>query len=68
MGKNDYNILVIFVVLKGWSDYMSKTEIFQELYKLCKEMDIEDTMELVLNADISYGTMICLLSITIYVI
>ena len=34
-----------------WSDYMSKTEIFKELYKQCKEMDIEDTMELVLNAD-----------------
>lgn len=30
---------------------MSKTEIFKELYKQCKEMDIEDTMELVLNAD-----------------
>lgn len=34
-----------------WSDYMSKTQIFKELYKQCKEMDIEDTMELVLNAD-----------------
>ena len=30
---------------------MSNTEIFKELYKKCKEMDIEDTMELVLNAD-----------------
>lgn len=29
---------------------MSKTEAVRELYNQCKDMDIEETMELVLNA------------------
>ena len=30
---------------------MSKTESARKLYEECKEMDIEDTMELVLSAE-----------------
>ena len=30
---------------------MSKSEMFKEFYKQCKDLDAEDTMELVLNAD-----------------
>lgn len=30
---------------------MSKTEVVKMLYKECKDMDIEETMELVLSAE-----------------
>lgn len=30
---------------------MSKTEVVRELYHTCKDMDIEETMELVLSAE-----------------
>ena len=30
---------------------MSKSEMFKEFYKQCKDLDAEDTMELILNAD-----------------
>lgn len=30
---------------------MSLTETFKEFYKICKEMDIEDTVEVALSAE-----------------
>ncbi|MBO5088308.1 MAG: hypothetical protein J6C01_06500 [Lachnospiraceae bacterium] len=30
---------------------MTLTESFKEFYKVCKEMDIEDTVEVALNAE-----------------
>lgn len=30
---------------------MSLTDSFKEFYKVCKEMDIEDTVEVALNAE-----------------
>ncbi len=30
---------------------MSNAEVMKELYNKCKEMDIDDTLELVLNAE-----------------
>ena len=30
---------------------MSNVEAFKEMYKCCKEMDVEDTVDLALNAE-----------------
>ena len=30
---------------------MSNVEVFKEMYRCCKEMDVEDTLDLALNAE-----------------
>ena len=30
---------------------MSNVEVFKEMYRCCKEMDVEDTVDLALNAE-----------------
>ena len=49
--KNDYNRIKINSLLTERRDIMSHTEAFKEFYKRCKEMDIEETVEVALNAE-----------------
>ena len=49
--KNDYNKIKINMLITERRDTMSHTEAFKEFYKRCKEMDIEETVEVALNAE-----------------
>jgi len=40
---------LVIAILGG--DNMSKLDVIRELYSQCKDMDIEETMELMLNAE-----------------
>lgn len=49
--KNNYNKTKVGRLITERRDVMSLTESFKSFYEVCKKMNIEDTVEVALNAE-----------------